>query len=183
MMYVPQQIRKLQLNKKNLLAQALMELMQLGTIDPMAVTLRILEAQEQENPESLLPKGPPPPDPKVALEQMKAQIDQQRAQYEMHLKQQDSQMKERESQFKMHMDGQMHAQKLQFEEAMLMLDMKAKAVEHQLNIIQRKDEMEMDKQEHRVEMVKGVEKHSQDMEMSKEKHEKDMSQKKEKSKE
>src|SRR3990167_1147618 len=164
-------------------AQALMELLQLGTIDPMAVTLRILEAQEQENPESLLPKGPPPPDPKIAIEQMKAQMEQQKMQYEMQLKQQEAQMKEKESQLKMQMDGQMHAQKLQFEEAKMMLEMKGKMAEHQLNVIQRKDEMEMDKQEHRVEMVKGVEKHSQDMEMSKEKHEKDMSQKKEKSKE
>src|SRR3990167_6294146 len=164
-------------------AQALMELLQLGTIDPMAVTLRILEAQEQENPESLLPKGPPPPDPKVAIEQMKAQMEQQKMQYEMQLKQQEAQMKEKESQLKMQMDGQMHAQKLQFEEAKMMLEMKGKMAEHQLNVIQRKDEMEMGKQEHKVEMVKGVEKHSQDMEMSKEKHEKDMSQKKEKSKE
>ena len=76
-----------------------------------------------------------------------------------------------------------HINRDQFEEAKMMLEMKGKMAEHQLNVIQRKDEMEMDKQEHRVEMVKGVEKHSQDMEMSKEKHEKDMSQKKEKSKE
>src|SRR3990167_7284607 len=102
-------------------AQALMELLQLGTIDPMAVTLRILEAQEQENPESLLPIGPPPPDPKVAIEQMKAQMEQQKMQYEMQLKQQEAQMKEKESQLKMQMDGQMHAQKLQFEEAKMML--------------------------------------------------------------
>ena len=47
-------------------AQQLGSLLQLGTIDPMAVTMRILTAMEEENPQELMRKEPPPPDSKIS---------------------------------------------------------------------------------------------------------------------
>jgi len=60
-------------------AQGLMEMLALGTLDPMKVTERVLEAQEQPNWQELIaqPKQPPP-DPKMLELQQKAQNDQQK---------------------------------------------------------------------------------------------------------
>ena len=60
-------------------AQALAELLPLGTVNPQEVTKRILEAQEQPAIEVLMQVQPPQPDPKVVLEQQKFMDDSQRA--------------------------------------------------------------------------------------------------------
>ena len=83
---------------KQMKAQMLMSLIQLGTVDPMSVTMRILEAQEQVRPQELLPKGPPPPDPKVQAIQMKAQNDKALADAKLAAEQQKAQIKAQEAQ-------------------------------------------------------------------------------------
>lgn len=65
-------------------AQGLLELLPLGTIDPIEVTKRVLEAQDQPNWEELIPgmkesgqaQIPERPDPKMLEMQMKMQADQ-----------------------------------------------------------------------------------------------------------
>lgn len=70
-------------------AQALMELIPLGTINVGEATKRILEAQEQDNiPGIMQEPPPPPPDPKIELEKMKLQMEAQFKQMEFDLKQQ-----------------------------------------------------------------------------------------------
>lgn len=73
-------------------AQALLELMQSGLLDPMKVMMRVLEAQQQPNWQELIPgmaetgqPAPPQqkPDPKVMAIQEKAKIDQGMAQMRM----------------------------------------------------------------------------------------------------
>jgi chaperonin GroES len=67
-------------------AQGLMELLPIGILDPVEVTKRILQAQEQPNWEALIKPEvmqsgqmpPPPPDPKLMEMQMKGQIEQQK---------------------------------------------------------------------------------------------------------
>lgn len=74
--------------EKLMKAQGLLELLPLGTLDPIAVTMRVLEAQEQPNFEQVLNKAiqqtgempPPPPDPKLMEMQMKGQMEQQKIQ-------------------------------------------------------------------------------------------------------
>jgi chaperonin GroES len=74
--------------EKILKAQALMELLPTGLLDPMKVIQRVLEAQEQPAWEELIPgmaetgqPNPPQekPDPKAQAQMMKAQTDQQLA--------------------------------------------------------------------------------------------------------
>ena len=53
-------------------AQALMELLPMGVINPQETVKRILEAQDHDNIEALIqPPPPPPPDPNLEFEQMK----------------------------------------------------------------------------------------------------------------
>ncbi len=78
--------------------QEIFPMVQLGTINPMELTKRALEAQEQPNVEQLLAQPQPPkPDPKVEAMQMKAQLDMAKGQQDMQIKQQmaqlDAQMK------------------------------------------------------------------------------------------
>jgi chaperonin GroES len=56
-------------HQKLVKAQALVETMRLGTLDVMEVTMRVLDAQEQPNPEKLINKQPPKPDPEIVLKQ------------------------------------------------------------------------------------------------------------------
>lgn len=96
-------------------AMALVPLLQLGTIDPMQVTMRILEAQEQPNWEQLIPgmaetgqpqPQQPPPDPKVIAMQEKAKIDQQKAQMDMMAKQKEMEMNQRSKEAELAMKAQ-----------------------------------------------------------------------------
>lgn len=65
-------------------AQALLELIPLGAVDPAKAGQRILIAMDQPNPQELMPQ--PQPDPKMAAMQAKAQMDQQKSQMEMQIK-------------------------------------------------------------------------------------------------
>lgn len=73
-------------SEKLMKAQGLMELLTIGTLDPIEVTRRMLDAMEQPNPDRLFNKQiqqsgempPPSPDPKMLQLQMKSQADQQK---------------------------------------------------------------------------------------------------------
>ena len=67
-------------------AQGLMELLQLGTVNPMVVTQRILEAQEQPGIEELMTMPPPQPNPEVVLEQQKLQLEAELGHRELDIK-------------------------------------------------------------------------------------------------
>ena len=59
--------------------QALMELLQIGTVNPQEVTKRYLEATEQPNVEALMKMPEPQPNPEVEMEKAKMQFEQQKA--------------------------------------------------------------------------------------------------------
>lgn len=104
-------------------AQGLIELLPLGTIDPIKVTMRVLEAQDQPNWQELIPgmaetgqpQIPPKQDPKMIEMQLKMQADQMNAE----LKKQESQFKmamdARSKEFELAMKSQESQQKLQFQ--------------------------------------------------------------------
>lgn len=59
--------------------QALMQILNLGTLDPMAVTKLYLEAHEIAQPDQYIKQpSPPPPDPKMEAIKLKAQVEQQK---------------------------------------------------------------------------------------------------------
>lgn len=67
--------------EKQARAQAIMQILNLGTIDPMKATQAYLDAHDIPAAETFLKQpSPPPPDPKIEAMKMKAQIDQQKAQ-------------------------------------------------------------------------------------------------------
>lgn len=96
--------------------QALMQLLQLGTIDPMAVTQLYLEAHEIAEPQKYMKQpASPPPDPKAEAIKMKAQVDQQKAQMDM-----------QKAQHKMQLDGASKEQELRMKAAALQQELQAK---------------------------------------------------------
>ena len=72
--------------EKQAKAQALMQILNLGTLNPMAVTQLYLEAFEIPNAEQyMMQPQPPQPDPKQQEMQAKMQLEQQKAQVQMQL--------------------------------------------------------------------------------------------------
>ena len=66
--------------------QSIMQIMQMGTIDPMWFTKQYLDAHEIPDAEHALRQpSPPPPDPKMEAIKAKGQLDQQKAQMEMQM--------------------------------------------------------------------------------------------------
>ena len=149
--------------EKQAKAQMLLSLLQLGTVDPMAVTMRILDAQEQPRPEELLPKQPPPPDPKVQAIQAKAQADQQTSQLKqqaiaqkMQQDQQHAALEQRSKEFELMMKSQMAEQDRQHAQAMGTLQLQMEAIKGQLDVATAA-------QAHDQKMKQGKEAHQQKM--------------------
>lgn len=80
--------------EKQAKAQAVMQILQLGTIDPMFATQMYLDAHEIPNKEKAIKQpSPPPPDPKVQAMQIKAQLDTQKATQDMQIKEREAQLR------------------------------------------------------------------------------------------
>lgn len=105
--------------EKQAKVQALMQIMQLGTLDPMAITQLYLEAHEIAEPQKYMKQpSPPPPDPKMEAIKAKAQVDQQKAQMDMQA-----------AQHKMQLEGAAKEQELQMKAAQVQQELKAKQME------------------------------------------------------
>ena len=98
--------------------QAVMQLLQLGTIDPMAVTMLYLEAHEIPNPEKLMRQPQPQQDPKMEAIKAKAQVDQQKAQIDM-----------MQAKHKMELEGASKEQELRMKAAMVQQELQAKQMQ------------------------------------------------------
>lgn len=115
--------------EKQARVQALMQILQLGTIDPMAVTLLYLEAHEIPNPEKMMKQpSPPPPDPKQEELKLKAQIETQKAQRDMQM-----------GQAKLELERQAADQQIQGKERLLELEVRGKEIEHILKAKQAQE--------------------------------------------
>jgi len=113
--------------EKLMKAQGLLELLGAGLpLDPLAVTMRVLEAQEQPNMEQILPQAvretgqmpPPPPDPKMMEMQMKGQLEQQKMQMQGTQMQQKMELEARDKQTQLAMKQQEHAMDMQHAQEM-----------------------------------------------------------------
>lgn len=106
--------------EKLMKAQGLLELLPLGTLDPLEVTKRVLEAQEQPNMETIFHPAiretgqfQPPPDPKQQEMAMKGQMEERKAalkEQEMMFK---MELNQRDMQFRQAMEAQKAAQDMQ----------------------------------------------------------------------
>ena len=113
---------------KQMKAEALLQRMQMGTLNGMEVTKRVLEAQGQPDIDALINKEPPPPPPEA-----------QKMQMEMQIKQQEAQMKQQEMQMKLQVEQQMAQIQIQVEQAKLQIE------QMKLELEQQKAQFEMQK--------------------------------------
>lgn len=126
--------------EKLLKAQGLMELLPLGTIDPVKVTMRVLEAQQQPNWQELIPgmvetgqpQIPPKQDPELMAQQQESMLKQQEFQMKGQAEAQKQAMNQRGKEFEMQMQAQQQQQERQH--AAAMNDLKAESARRELNI-------------------------------------------------
>lgn len=141
--------------------EALFPLMQLGTINPMAVTMRMLDAMDETNPQELI--IPPEqqqqkPDPKVEAEMAKTQIKQAESQHKM-------QMEE----LKMQLEQQKQTMNLKFEEERMRMQMQFEAIKQQLDLQKAQNAASADAVKHRQKIVQDDEKHQVKLQQEKDK--------------
>jgi len=131
--------------------EALFPLLQLGTINPMAVTMRMLEAMDETNPQELL--IPPEqqqqkPDPKVEAEMAKVKIKEAESQHKM-------QMEE----MKMALAQQEQTMNMKFEQERMRMQVQFEAVKQQLEIQKAQNAAGADAMKHRQKLQQDDEKH------------------------
>lgn len=113
--------------------QSVMQIMQMGTIDPMWFTQQYLEAHEIPNSDKALRQpSPPPPDPKVEALKAKAQLDQQKAQMDMQM-----------ASAKLQMEGAAKEQEAAMKARMMQEQLKGKQIEAVLKAKAAMQDMQM----------------------------------------
>lgn len=154
--------------EKLMKAQGLMEILPLGTLDPLEVTRRILEAQEQPNIEKLFTQGiqqtgqhQPAPDPKTVELQMKGQLEQQKAGMKQQADAFKSELAARDQQFKQSMEQQRQAYDTRMKEMSAQLDAAIKIREANVDII-------ASAAQNKAKLVQGQQQHEQKMQQAKE---------------
>lgn len=144
--------------EKQAKVQALMQLLQLGTIDPMAVTQLYLEAHEIPEPQKYMRQPQPQQDPKQQQMQMQAQLEQQKAQREGQMAAQ-----------KMQMDQMTKEQELAHKAKMMQMDLQAKQLETILKAKAAQTTLAASQQQHQQSMVQQHQQHQMKLATSKEK--------------
>jgi len=153
--------------EKLIKAQGLLELLPLGTIDPLEVTRRVLDAQDQPNPDKLFRQGPPPPDPKVQEAQMKMQIEQTKAQTKMQMDQMKMAMQQRESEFKLKMEAAMKQMEMTYKEKMMQLEAKERQMEMMFTMRESQMNEQTQSRQNEQKIRHGEEQHTQKMQQMK----------------
>jgi chaperonin GroES len=123
--------------------QALMQLLQLGTIDPMAVTELYLEAHEIPEPQKYMRQPQPQPDPKMEAIKAKAQVDQQKAQIDMQVAQHKMQLEQANKEQEMQMRAAQVHQELQAKQMQAVLDAKLAQSQHGMKMQQEAQATQM----------------------------------------
>lgn len=121
-------------------AQALMELLPTGILDPVEVVRRLLDAQEQPNPEKLFSQAiqqsgqlpPPAPDPKLQEMQMKSDLEQKKFALDAQDRQQKSELAARDANVQLAMKQQ--AQAADIENASMLARVKAGEALHKQRV-------------------------------------------------
>lgn len=142
-------------------AEALMQLLPLGTVNPMAVTMRWLDALDETNPQELIippEQQQPPPDPKV--EAMKAQSQ---------IKMQESQAKMQMDQVKAALDQQEKTMNMKFEQQRMEMQLQYDAIKQQLDIEKAKQDVQATHAKHVQNLSHAQDKHKQALQQQREK--------------
>lgn len=155
--------------EKLMKAQALLELLPIGILDPLAVVMRVLDAQEQPNIEQLLNaqiretgQFTPPPDPKLQEMEMKQQLEEVKAAVKIQSEQQKMELEKRDRIMQMMMRQQEHAQEMENKRQTAVLD--GQIAEHKQRIFSVTEQAKVNQQ-----MTQKDVQHRQSMEQAKEK--------------
>lgn len=157
--------------EKQAKVQALMQILQLGTLDPMMVTKLYLEAFEIPNGEQYMRQpSPPPPDPKAEALQMKSQLEAQKAQRDMQMEQ-----------ARFEMERASEEQKLQMEARATEMDIRAKQMEAVLKAQVAQAQAQQSAQQHQQALKQQADNHTMQMVTQAQKHQQSMQQAKQQS--
>lgn len=139
-------------------AQVLLQLLGVGTVNPMVVTKYVMEAHEIPQPDTFLMEQQPQPDPKMEEMKMKAQLEQQKAQAKIEM-----------DKVKMQLEMASGAQKMQLEKQAKELELQFKYLEHVLtsrvSAQQAQQSMQQSELDHALNMRRSEEVHQQQMKM------------------
>lgn len=137
--------------------QAVMQIMQMGTLDPMWFTQQFLEAHEIPNAEKAIKQpSPPPPDPKMEAIKAKAQIDQQKAQMDMQMAHAKLQMEGAAKEQEAMMKARMIQEQLKGKQMEAALKGRAAMMEMNLKAADGQQKMQQQAMAHRQQLVQGA---------------------------
>jgi chaperonin GroES len=173
-------------------AQGLLELLQIGTLNKNEVTLRVLQAMQQEEIHKLI-NTEPQPDPemmkmqaemqmkgqehqmKMQLEQLKLQFEKEKLEMELKFKQMEMQLKFQEAQMKMQVKQQEAVVDVQTNQITAQNDMAISQQQHEQTMEQTKEQAKMQKEQ-------GTQQHEQKLQQNDASHKQKMQQTKDKQK-
>lgn len=120
--------------EKQAKAQLLMQMLGLGTLNPMAVTQYVLKAHDIPQPEQFMQEPQQGPSPEQQQAQQEMQMKQQEMQAKAQLEMQKAQAKMQIEAIKMKMQMASESQKLELEREMKEMDLKYKQITHALEV-------------------------------------------------
>jgi chaperonin GroES len=163
--------------EKLMKAQALLELMGTGIIDPVKTVMRVLEAQQQPNWQELIPGmqetgqpqlPPKPEDPKLLAIKAKAETDKEMAMVKAREAEHKMQMEGQSKQQEMALEQQQHQQKMAHEREMGALKAQGQSQMNQIFAAESQQKAIQGAMDHSQSMSQADESHKQKMQMSKE---------------
>jgi chaperonin GroES len=122
--------------EKQAKVQAIMPLLQLGTINPMAVTKLALDAFEIPNAESYMMEPQPQPDPEAQKAEAELALKQEEHGMKMQTEQMKLRIKEAEGKQKLQLERELAQQRIQSEAVKGTLDREAAQINHQQTMMQ-----------------------------------------------
>lgn len=143
--------------EKLMKVQALMEILQLGTIDPKWATMKFAEAMRIEDIQEGMNYQPPPPP------------EMQKMQAETQMKQQESQQKMQLEQMKAELNAQQKQMELMFKQKEMEMDFKMKQLEMMFKAQEESQKAQVTMLQHKVGMQTTQEKHAMQMQQMDEK--------------
>lgn len=156
-------------------AQGVLQLLPLGTINPMAVTQMNLEALDVD-PSKVMMQPQPQQDPKQQEMQMKAQLEAAKMQHQQQLDAAKLQMQQAAEEQKLRMKEEIHRMDLQFKQQEAILKQRIAYLELQQSQAQHEQGMQQQADQTKMDMIKGNLSHAQSMQQSAQSHEQKMKQ-------
>lgn len=135
--------------EKQAKVQAILPLLQLGTINPMAVTKLALDAFEIPNAESYMMEPQPQPDPEAQKAEAELALKQEEHGMKMQTEQMKLRIKEAEGKQKLQLERELAQQRIQSEAVKGTLDREAAQINHQQTMMQSSEKHAVSMQQQR----------------------------------